>query len=572
MKTNSEFVEFKVHPRAVELLITRQAGTLAKAILEGEQNAVDAKATRCDVVVSKDCVMISDNGIGFPSRKKIMDNFMTLCQPQTDEEQAMKTYGTFRIGRGQMFAFGRNRWLSGKFQMDVDIKAEGEEWGCHITEHRKALEGCDIEIELYEELLPSQLADTLRDLKLWSRWMPCAIYLNDELISMDPEEFEWTHETEEAWIGLEEWSELHVYNLGSHVLKFPKHKFGTGGEVVSKKGLKVNTARNDIQSDCPVWRRIRPKLDQYAKERVMSKGKSLDDAGRERLARGITEGEGGWHEWKSLKLLTAVSGRHYAIQEITQAYSHNRKVTCCRKGDRVGDRLHKTKVAFVVAVETLTRFGVQTLEELAWLIHNKSPYAQQRGLPVELIDFNELKQTFSTEMMLVNDKEYSPKERIWLDMINSLKWHLHLVDEGWSGGTKGRRSESTWGNKRKIVIGESDVAAGWTDAKTYIAIERGFLKKQDFNIAGMAAVGDLLLHEFCHREPDLQDHDHDQGFYELFHDSAGDFLGVFVDGCFKKLPEVLKKHNKRLTKVQLKQQDKAVMAEREKEMLAARLK
>ena len=56
-------------------------------------------------------------------------------------------------------------------------------------------------------------------------------------------------------------------------------------------------------------------------------------------------------------------------------------------------------------------------------------------------------------------------------------------------------------------------------------------------------------------EPDLENHDHDQDFYELFHDSADEFMGLFVSGCFMELPRILGEHNKKLTGKMLDQQD-----------------
>jgi len=47
----------------------------------------------------------------------------------------------------------------------------------------------------------------------------------------------------------------------------------------------------------------------------------------------------------------------------------------------------------------------------------------------------------------------------------------------------------------------------------------------------------------------------DQGFFESFHDSADDFMGAFVDGCFKALPQIMAQHNKKLTGKMLYQQD-----------------
>ena len=44
------------------------------------------------------------------------------------------------------------------------------------------------------------------------------------------------------------------------------------------------------------------------------------------------------------------------------------RLTIAAKGDRLGDMLHRQNLAFVLAEETLDRFGFDTLDDLvAWL-------------------------------------------------------------------------------------------------------------------------------------------------------------------------------------------------------------
>lgn len=54
-----------MHPKLLLDVIRRQAGTLGKAILESAMNAVDAKATRCNIKLSATTLEVSDNGLGF---------------------------------------------------------------------------------------------------------------------------------------------------------------------------------------------------------------------------------------------------------------------------------------------------------------------------------------------------------------------------------------------------------------------------------------------------------------------------------------------------------------------------
>ncbi|MEI5604325.1 hypothetical protein, partial [Streptomyces brasiliscabiei] len=58
-------------------------------------------------------------------------------------------YGKFRMGRGQMFAFGRNTWRTGVFQMDVDIE---KKLGFDLQENLPNHKGCDIRIDLFKPM------------------------------------------------------------------------------------------------------------------------------------------------------------------------------------------------------------------------------------------------------------------------------------------------------------------------------------------------------------------------------------------------------------------------------------
>jgi len=209
--------KFGMHPKLLMDVIRRQAGTLGKAILEGVMNSVDAGATYCDIAVASDVVIIEDDGGGFPDEETVDKHFNTFGQPH--EESENKIYANFRMGRGQMFAFGHNIWESGEFEFDVDIKNRGSEWTFSDGMETDA-EGCRITIHLYNELRPSELAQLVRDLQRLVKWVNIPVTLNDEHISQDPAEAEWDYESDNCYMKLKTTGELHVYNLGVHVRSY----------------------------------------------------------------------------------------------------------------------------------------------------------------------------------------------------------------------------------------------------------------------------------------------------------------------------------------------------------------
>jgi len=540
MASSIETRQFRMHSQLLYDVIRRQAGTLSKAILEGIMNMVDAGAKKGVVTLLPKRVVLEDNGQGFRSREEIEKWFEVFGQPHDKSEG--KTYGTFRMGRGQMFAFGKNTWRTGKFSMEVDIKGRGLDYD--LLDQSKAHKGCKIEIELYDQLMPSDMDSVIRDLEDWVKGCPMPVLLNDQRISNDPAKATWDTVTDEAYIKLKPTGGLSVYNLGVHVLTFPGYKYGTGGEVVSRQQVKVNFARNDIQADCPVWKVVRGVVDVRAATKVQGK-KALNDNERQRLADRLLTGDLTPTDARQMRLITAATGRQYDMQVFHNTHQWP-QVTNAPKGSRKADKLMKQKVAFVVANETLERFRVSTVRCLL----DRFAAIEDRGHMdwgrIKVVDFKTLTKGMSDKFDVFTEDEYNPTERLWLLLMQHGIERIRCTD---------RKAAY-----RRLQIGTSSTAAGWTDGASYICVGRAFLKRQRCTMASYARVGRLLLHEMCHQSPDLEDHDHDQEFYEEFHDHA-DHIGNFVEAVMAYLPKACEKLKRKLTREQLGQMDLVAKAD-----------
>ena len=71
----SEIRRFKIDPHAIMSLIKAQAGSIHKAMLEAVANSMDAGATRIDIEVSKDRIVIKDDGHGLAEKEDIYKFF-----------------------------------------------------------------------------------------------------------------------------------------------------------------------------------------------------------------------------------------------------------------------------------------------------------------------------------------------------------------------------------------------------------------------------------------------------------------------------------------------------------------
>lgn len=137
--------KFRMHPDLLYSVIKNQAGSIAKAILELVMNSIDAGASHVDVRLDRNTVQVADDGKGFTSQQEIDDFFECFGTPHTEGDA---TYGKFRMGRGQIMAFCRNTWMSGRFEMYVDIQARGLDYT--LKTGLAEVRGCVVEGDQYQ--------------------------------------------------------------------------------------------------------------------------------------------------------------------------------------------------------------------------------------------------------------------------------------------------------------------------------------------------------------------------------------------------------------------------------------
>lgn len=363
-KTKPERREFRMDPALLWSVIERQAGSAEKALLEAVMNAVDAGATQCDIILTESGYTVHDNGGGFKSREDIEMFFETFGTPHKDGDAV---YGTYRMGRGQLFAFSKTRWETGSFIMDVDIKNNGLEYDLHTDAPHKA--GCAIHGTWYEPIPSADVIKIDFELRKLAHWIQIPVFVNKKQISKNPANEEWTYETDDAYIRLKSSGGLAVYNLGALVKVFSEREYGTGGIIVTKKQLKVNFARNDILTNhCNVWKRIRVQLDKDI-GLLAKKRKTLAPYEMQALANRFAKGEIPYEDIRKINLLDDVSGKSRSLNELSGA-----KKLCIvpdRRGWTRGERVMNQKLAFVLRSSAVHQFGVDTAEEFLDLLNTR---------------------------------------------------------------------------------------------------------------------------------------------------------------------------------------------------------
>jgi hypothetical protein len=538
----AETRRFKMHPKLLLDVIQKQAGSLAKAILEGAMNAVDAGATRFDITVDEETVMMEDDGKGFGSRKEVEDFFEVFGQPH---EEGDAHYGQFRMGRGQIFSYGHNFWRTGNWAMTVDVKEKGLEY--RLEDMKKDVKGCQILVTLYDKLSRLGLRDTKAAVQRFVRYLEIPVFWHQETdreqLSLDPAQQKWDYEDANCYIKFKETGSLDIYNMGVHVKTYDRWCFGTGGVVVSRKPLEVNFARNDIQSTCEVWKRVRKIVDKRSQDSI--KKKPLDDAARGRLAMQLHGSEdNAYRNIKQQRLITDCCGKHITLMSFMDKI-RKMPVSHAPRGNRTGDRIMQTGIAYVLADETLDRFGVDSIHGLVKLVRSAG------GPAVEKPDIREL-QSLAEQVInstnILTDKELKPSERLWIRIAS---WFPQGYHQAIRNTVTWQEAEKLGLNKiRKFKIGVGAGLKGWTDGKSYIALERDFLSRLSYaSIGDITMLGNLILHELCHLEDDQEVSAHDPDFYERYHDNS-DMVGVFVNKALANVERdvgaVMKKTNRAL--------------------------
>lgn len=497
-------VQFDLHPNLLYSVILRQAGSLDKAVTEGVMNAIEADATAIHITAEDDVISISDNGRGFTSLDEINRVFKVFGQPHTEEEMQRKTYAQFRIGRGQMFAFGRNIWRTGPFEMDVNIKERGSVF--RQKTNLDPVTGCVITIHLYERILfgyasMTQFRDTVQQ---QIEFVKVPVYFNGELLSRDPAKCKWDAVDENAYYSFGVGSGLNIYNLGIFVRARSFYDVGVNGIVVSRKQLKVNFARNDVMLDCPVYKQI---SEVVKKKRASgrTKKKKLTDAERIATLKEVRTGAISIFSVDSMRLFPDVNGRFVSFLQV-----RCEKVwTAASTDSDTADFLQRTGTALVLDSAWLFNLGYRgdLGEFFKWLTPAND---RNDEIDAELVDrvtkayvsIERLSKKIDVKYLLIPQADWRPSEHLIVGAITEIAHRLR--------GVKAQRS---------IVVGdtaENDTTLAWTDGETYIAFARSFLEsiRDSAGIFRSYRLLDVLLHEYAHDDSTMHTHHHGPDFFQ----------------------------------------------------------
>jgi hypothetical protein len=552
-KTKSEKRKFKAHDNLIFLVIERQAGTIAKSALEAVMNSIDAGATRIDVNVNIGQLQITDDGKGFKTKSEIANWFEEFGNPHDTDEDGYSTdatYGTFRSGRGQLFAFGQNTWETNQFKMEVNVKQDGLGYTLHTRP--KSTPGCKVTVNFYEPLSTYELRSTVDEITKFCLYVDTDLYINGTKVNKTPATENWSEENDLAWVKLSNnaYSGVAVYQLGVYVETIPTHIYGVSGVVVTKKQVKLNFARNQVIRSCQHWKAITKLLKQRGDERIKSKT-TLNDAECQSVISRVLSGDVP-EDFAKLQVFTDTNGRGWSINQLKlqTGDGSGRKFdldpgkkllfSFAPRGDQRADRAMQQRLGIVFDETILAQFDCDTPEDFFIRLYKLSARrvdgAYKLRSNMKYAPLSDLSRITKIDHRVVDDRELTKKERLIKDVVENIGWTIR------------HETVVNFAPTRIIRYGISEVADGWTDGASYIALNREFVKGLKLDTErGWNELMMLLLHEWCHESVSSETHNHTPEFYERYHNATRKLPG-WVQSAYRSYLKKLKQANSKLTK------------------------
>ena len=463
--------KFKPTDGLIEDVMTKQDGTLEKAVLEGIMNSTDAGASRINITLTSDRLVIEDDGKGMSEED--VEEFFTHVGKK-DEYDEDKTFGRFHMGRGQIFNFGMNVWRTQGNAMVVNLRndtstvelpyateqddesiknVDGNELELDTEglsyawlELDNDIEGCSVAVDLYNRV--DDVEEKVQDIKDIAVFIP---WVNDVQISINGEEIvpkgmdEYNiHETDEAYFFTRPsrfGTKTKIYNQGAYVKS--ESITQTQGTIITKVDLEVNFARNNILLSDDNWDKIVYDYKQFTVNELLDRDR-LQKREKKWLLKMATNDEDVYMRIRDIPMFEDVNGEMLSLSQL--------------EGEKVSFAPSGTKQAADAQEETGTL----------------------------MVD-----QTYSDDMLaLAQDKSASVKE--YTDVVEQeMKWEMKEFD--YSELNKRRKQNferisfvlDKVGFDGNVKVGYSQYADCWKQpegAEMTLFVDKVYLKarKQDF--------------------------------------------------------------------------------------------
>lgn len=243
---------FKLGKNALQIAFHNQTGSHAKCIAELVQNGIDALSSEVRVKITPTGFDVDDNGTGFQSAEAVHEYFKKVSFSHDTEIHSREGYvGAHGMGRLQAISMSNAAWRTNTFLMETNIQEKGLHFD--FTENLPFEEGCKVYGDWFDSLKLTDLHNIVSELSQWFKYSNVDVFINGKLVNeaelkeptLDNDHFQFWYKPD--------MSGLEIVNCGTYVKSDLSSPFS--GIFISKKPLKLNTARNSILlSECPTWR------------------------------------------------------------------------------------------------------------------------------------------------------------------------------------------------------------------------------------------------------------------------------------------------------------------------------
>ena len=492
--SKQQVVEFDIDKKnLLRDVISKQTGSLDKAIKELFQNSFDAGATRVDVVIKSKTLSFKDNGCGM-SKEEIHKYFRVFGATQKRDD-SQKT-GTFGMGRGQIFNFGYITWKTKNFEMRVDIK---KDLSYIFKEVNDYIDGTEIKIEFYNQLYTWKISDYIYTIKRNILPGDVKIYLNGDLYTPKIEKFKkFSNNKYLVFRSMNHKST--IYNGGLAIKAISPTNYQHSVQAHEK--LALNFARNELIENEESTKNLL--LFIYKIEELMSAEKdrfNIDEALT--VLRLLSTKKISIESVYDKKIIPLSSEKLVSFRDLID--KPNRGILFGKKNVWSDDCIRQDYRVISVKIKRellriKTNFNLEKLEFLDKTVKELS----RRGYHKRL-QLTDLKKNHQYYYMMQELNEY-----IFGRLYN------HDEDD----------------DVREISLGISDIANAWTDGWSYITVSRPTIEGLQNKEEAILNLWEILCHEYSHTTNNTKEDQHNYSFYDNYHDIVSKTLSS-LSHCMK---------------------------------------
>jgi hypothetical protein len=273
---------------------------------------------------------------------------------------------------------------------------------------------------------------------------------------------------------------LEVHSGGIYVTDVDSR--GIEGTVVTDQNLRLNFARNEIKSGCPIWNKVEDRLNEIRRKLFSDNNDNeVNQDARKFVAQEIKN-----HGTEDLQTEPVFQTATESLVSFNEIVSQS-EIAVASTGNPAADRLEE---AYGMIVLDNTDPATKVL------IDNEDELATDEDLPGRAEAQEKAKdEGLMVDYEQVNKHDLAPRKFQKLGIAKLLAEKMDI--------------------KRKIDWGKSDIANAWTDGTTYIRITETAAPDSKW-VQWVPQMWRILCHEDAHKYPDKEEASHGRRFDERF--------------------------------------------------------